>query len=467
MKQGPIKNSFPWALSLSLYALSYCVTLLFLKAYFWDDWYIYYSKSNNEVRQLFRMHGDWPIRSIIESDVLGNSPELFRLLMISCYFFAGWFLFHILSTLKILTNEQVRLTTILFLILPINSARVAMCDFVWSYSFLLFYLAWYLLVTKRSRIAMFISLPLFLMSFSAVSLIIFFALPCMHFLYLKLSVPAANKRVAYLITALFAMLAPLYWIIDRRFNGPQGTYLVQYTVEKSGLMRALLLLFACAVFVFLFLKTCDKKSEERRRSAIILTGTIVTVVGALPYIVGGHLVDISDWLIAFVPRFSDWDSRHQLLLGLGLSLTIAGFIGSIDSTFKRHSLAVLFGLCVLWNVTNMHAYYLDALKQDQVVALIQSSDELKTSRVIMINDLTERFNARGRIYRAYEWDGIFAKAFGDNSKTTISGSSYVRCNDSLIPDTLLTITAQNGRLVTTVSRNLGLVLSVELIQPCK
>jgi len=467
VKQEPIKNHFPWALSLSLYALSYCLTLLFLKAYFWDDWYIYFSKSNSEVGQLFRMHGDWPIRSFIESDVLGNRPELFRLFMIACYFFAGWFLFHILSTIKILTNEQVRLSTVLFLILPINSARVAMCNFVWSYSLLLFYLAWYLLVTKRSRVAIFLSVPLFLLSFSAVSLIIFFALPCMHLLYMKLSVPAANKRVAYLITALFAMLAPLYWIIDRRFNGPQGTYLVQYTVGKSGLMRALLLLFVCAVIVCLFLKSCDKDSDKGRRSVIISTGIVTTVVGAFPYIVGGHLVDISDWLIAFVPRFSDWDSRHQLLFGLGLSLTITGLIGSIDSTFKRHSLSVLFGLCVFWNVTNMHAYYLDALKQDQVVAVIQKSDELKTSRVIMINDLTERFNARGRGYRGYEWDGIFAKAFGDNLRSTISGSSFVHCNDSLIPDTLLTITAQNGRLESTVFRDLGIVLSVESIQPCK
>mgnify|MGYP001577892394 CR=1 FL=1 len=467
MNQQPIKNRFPWKLALPLYALSYGAMLLFSKAHFWDDWLIYYSKSAAGTKDALRQVGYWPINGIFQVDVLGRRPELFAIVTIACFFFTGWCLFHILSTVKILNTEQVRLITILFLVLPINSARVSMSVFVYSYSIFLFYLAWYLLVTKRSRFVWLLSIPLFLLSFNTVALVAFFAVPCLHLLYMKLSVPVANKRIAYVSSALFATLAPLYWIIDRRYNPPQGAYLTMYTPQKLGMLRALLLLFACAGLIFWFLKSHRGGASESKRYAVIIAGITITAIGASPYIVGGHLVDISDWLIAFVPRSSDWDSRHQLLLGLGLSVTIAGVVGSIDSSFKRQSLAVIFGLCVLWNVTYMQSYYLDSLKQDQIVVALRKSDDLKNSRIIMIDDSTERFNARGRFYRSYEWEGILSKAFGENSISVISGKSYVDCGDPMIPETLLTITARNGRLESTVTRDLGIELSVKSIQPCK
>ncbi len=461
------KNRFPWKLALPLYALSNGFMLLFLKAYFWEDWYIFYSESNDGTKKFFNDGGSWPIRGLLEVDLLNKRPELFNVFTILCFFGAGWCFFHILSTVKVLTTEHVRIITILFLILPINSARVQMINFSYSYSFFFFYLAWYFLVAKQSRVVRSLSIPLFLLSFDTVALIAFFVVPCAHFLYMKLSVPEPNRRNAYLSSALFAALSPLYWIIERRFNPPQAGWIDYYTLRPLGVSRGLLLLFVCLILILWFLKSRKRGIPENNRYAIIIAGATITAIGAFPNIVGGYLVDISAWMIAFVPNSSANESRHQLLLGLGLAITITGVIGSIDSTFKRHCLAVLFGLCVMLNITYMHSYYLDSLKQDQLVAAFQRSSELKSSRVIMINDLTDRFNARGRPSTNYEWDQILAKAFGDNLRSAIGGMSYVRCNDPLIPDTLLTITARSGRLESTVSRDLGIELSLESIQPCK
>ncbi len=465
--QQSVKNRFPWKLALPLYALSNCFMPLFRKAYFWDDWFVFYSESNDGTKKFFNDGGSWPTRGLLEVDLLNKQPELFNVLTILCFFFAGWCLFHILSTVKVLTTEHVRIITILFLILPINSARVAMINFSYSYSLFFFYLAWYLLVTKRSRFVRYLSIPLFLLSFDTLSLIAFFVVPCAHFLYMKLSVPEPNRRNAYLSSALFAALSPLYWIIERQFNPSQAGWIDYYTLRPIGVLRGLLFLFVCLILILWFLKSRKRGIPENNSYAIIIAGATITAIGAFPYIVGGYLVEISEWMIAFVPRSSDWASRHQLLLGLGFAVAVAGVVGVIGSEFKRHFLAVLFGLCVLLNMTFMHGYYLDSLKQDQLVAAFQRSSELKNSRVIMINDLTDRYNARGRVYQNYEWDGILAKAFGDSSRSSISEMSFVHCNDPLIPDTLLTITARNGRLESTVSRDLGIELSLESIQPCK
>jgi len=443
--------------------------MLFLKSYFWDDWYTYFTLSDDGTKDYWDGFGYSPIHGFFQIDVLGSRPELFRLITLFCFFAAGWCLFHILSAVKLLHPEQVRLITILFLILPINSARVAMGQFVYSYSFFFFFLGWYLLVTKRSRLVRSLSIPLFLMSFSTLSLITFFALPCLHFLYTRLLVLNPRRVSSYLSTATLASLAPLYWIISRRINPPQGAALAYLTPQRSGIARGLLLLVSCAMLILWFVNSTKKRSREGNRYGFIVAGISITAIGAFPYVTSGRLVDISEWLLNFVPRASDWDSRHQLLLGLGFALIIVGLLGQVDSTFKRQCTTFLIGICVFWNVTNMHLYYLDSLKQDQVITALQNSNELKNARFIMFDDqTTSRFNARGREYRSYEWDGILAKAFDNDLKSAVD-LGYVDCNDPLtsIPDTIITITARNGRLKTTLLRDVGVNLSVVSIQPCK
>lgn len=462
-------HRFPWKSAFSAYGLSYCLVLLFLKSYFWDDWYTYFALSDNETKNYWDQYGYPAIHGFFQVDVLGSRPELFRLIMLVGFFVAGWCLFHILSTVKLLRPEQVRLVTILFLILPINSTRVSMGLFVYSYSFLFFFLAWYLLVTKRSLIVRSLSIPLFLLSFSTLSLITFFSIPCLHFLYTKLSVPNPRRLSAYLSTAFLASLSPLYWIISRQVNPPLGAELAYLTPRPSGTARGVLLLLCCSILILWFMKSNKKCSPEDNRYAIIVAGVTITAVGAFPYLTSGRMTDVSEWMLNFVPRASEWDSRHQLLLGLGFALIIVGFIGQVDSTFKRRCTAFLVGLFVAWNITFMHAYYLDSLKQDQLVVALQKSDGLKSSKIIMFNDqTTSRFNARGRFYYEIEWDGILAKAFGNESKSGVD-MRYVDCNDPLtpIPDTILAITARNGRLKATLSRDVGIDLSVVSIQPCK
>jgi len=467
-KQPLQAENFPWKLALWSYLLSYFFILLFLKSYFWDDWYVYFTFTGDGTKKLFEEYGYQPWHGFFQVEVLNSRPEIFRLITIVCFFLSGWCLFHILKTVKFLTAEQIKLITILFLVFPINSARVAMITFAYSYSFLLFFLAWYLLITKRFLVVRALSVPLFLMSFSTLSFLVFFAVPCANLLYKNLSVASPNKKRAYLSTGLLAVLSPVYWIVNRRINSLSDARLAYLTPTRLGIARGLLVLVVCLIFILWYLKLRRNNASVNSRYPIILAGVTITALGAFPYITSGRLVDVSEWMLNFVPRASDWDSRHQLVLGLGLAVTLVGLISPIDSTFKRPSFNVLIGLCVALNITYMHGYYLDSLKQDQMISAIRDSDELAESRFVMIDDTTDRFNARGRGYRSYEWDGILAKALGDSTRTVID-MGYVDCNDPLtpVPDTLLIITARNGRFESTLTRDIGIELSVESIQPCK
>jgi low affinity Fe/Cu permease len=454
-----------WALS--VYVLSYGLILTFLSSYFWDDWVVYYRRTNDVIEESLRIRGDWPTRAFLELTILGARPELFKIITLIAYFVAGWFLFQILNTLNFLRINQIRLISILFLILPINSARVAMVDFAYACSLLLFFWAWFLLVRKSGWIKDLLAVLLFLLSFGATaSLLVFLLVPCAHILYLRLHDSSLARNRAWLSSLAILLMSPAFWFLDRRFNSPQGSYLTMYSLQKSGVVRALIL-FLIASFVLLWLVKVGRHDvTEKYRNLLISLGIILVIVGAAPYIVAGHLVDVSEWMFNFVPRASDWSSRHQLLLGLGLAVIIVGILGELESKFKRNLVFAIVGVCVLLNLTFMQAYFLDSLKQDQFIDAIKQETELSASKVIMIDDQAERFNARGRFVRYYEWDAMLVSAYGNDAKHTISGLSYVDCASDLIPDTLLTITATNGRLKATLLRDLGINIAVTPISPC-
>jgi len=460
-------HPFPWKLAGSVYVMSYGLVVSFWGSYFWDDWGIYFSRSNIEIADQFRRAGNPPYRSWIESTVLGNHPEMFRFGTLICYFACGWFVFKILQTLKFLKYEQTVFITLIFLVLPINSARVAMIDFSYGYSLALFYFGWYLGATKKTGLSYIAAIILMLLSFgTTASLIVFFIVPCCHWLFIQLTESETNRRKSMALFALVLSIAPIYWFLDRRINAPLGNNLQMYSLQKSGVFRALILLLVAALICLWYAKAGSRDRINGNRYLLITLGTILVIIGAAPYIVAGHLVDVSEWMLNFVPRASDWSSRHQLLLGLGLAVIIVGILGELNSRFKRQLVFAIIGICVLLNATFMHAYFLDSLKQDQFIDAITQNTELSASKVIMIDDQAERFNARGRFVRYYEWDAMFVSAFGNDKKHAISGLSYVDCASDLIPDTLLTITATNGRLKATLLRNIGINITVTQIDPC-
>jgi len=460
------RNSFPWKVSISLYLASYGLIFLFLKAKFFDDWVAYYKVTPSDLASLFKIRGDWPTRIWIESGLLDMRPELFHLGSFVGYFVIGWFLFHILKTLNFVGPKNAEFITLFFLVIPINSARVAMINFAYCLSLLLFYCAWYLLVTKKSQFLHIISILLFVLSFGATaSLMVFLLVPLCHVAYLIYVNPNANKIRDWWILALISILSPMYWYLDRRFNAPQGNFLDVYSVQGSGFVRAILLFGVGFLIVLWFCKFGRQESEFQNRYLLIAIGLLLLIIGATPYLLAGHLVDVSAWMLNFVPRLSDWDSRHQLLLGLGFAILVVGIIGDSNSIFTRHFRILFLGICVVLNLTFMRGYFLDSLKQNEFIAEIGNHKALTNSNIVMIDDQATLYNARGRGIRNYEWDAMLSVAYPQlNLQSTYL--AYIDCKSDVIPDTLVTITSRKSRLIATFSRDMRLHVEVVHIEPC-
>jgi hypothetical protein len=383
-----------------------------------------------------------------------------------CFFVSALALFKILKSRLPLNDFQVKAITLLFLLLPLNSARVAMIVFYYSFSNMLFFVAWLLLVSK-SKVAPWLAIPLFWLSFGTPSLIPFFALPWMHFGYTLFS---SNQRLSRRGLAVFGVLATLpiaFWIIRAQTFGAN---IREYYVPKPlGVIRGGL--FVVVAIVFLVYGIVQKKwnMSQNARPLLIGWGVLSLAFGSAAYMAGGHLVDISDWLISFVPNFSDWNSRHQLLQPLGFALIAVGVLsGSSEETSKKAGVFGLSGLLafsVLLNFTFSQEYYLDSLKQDQVIEQFSNIDALKTNSQVMISDDAFRFNARGRSMRSYEWEAMLEKAHPDEGEFLVEPLRYVNCEE-FKPTLILSVVAINGRLESLITRDLGIEIRVEEISPC-
>jgi hypothetical protein len=264
-----------------------------------------------------------------------------------------------------------------------------------------------------------------------------------------------------------ASLPVVFWIVrSQTFGANVREY---YVPKPLGVIRGGLFVVVAVLFLLYGIGRKKWNMSQNARPLLIGWGVLSLAFGSAAYMAGGHLVDISDWLISFVPNFSDWNSRHQLLQPLGFALIAVGVLsGSSGETSKKAGLFGLSGLLafsVLLNFTFSQEYYLDSLKQDQVVEQFSNIDVLKTNSHVMISDDAFRFNARGRSLRSYEWEAMLEKAHPDKGDFLVEPLRYVGC-DEFKPTLILTVVATNGRLESLITRDLGIEIRVEEISPC-
>lgn len=138
-----------------------------------------------------------------------------------------------------------------------------MVDFAYAFSLLLFFGAWFLLVTRKSFFFQVVGLILFVLSFGATaSLLVFLVAPCAHRLYLRLSDSALSPGRTWMSCVAIFFLSPTFWFLDRKFNSPEGAYLQMYSIQKSGFLRVLLLGIVSVIILLWYWKSGRHDSND-------------------------------------------------------------------------------------------------------------------------------------------------------------------------------------------------------------
>jgi hypothetical protein len=450
-------DKFPFKLGALLYLVSYGFYFLFFNAYFWDDWLVNYRLSEVEASQFWKDQlGFFPTNRFVEINLLQRNPVAFHALTLVIFFLIPVVFFRISRSISFVSQKQRFYIALLLLVLPINSARVSMACFRLSYSLLLFLVAWLILVDTKTNKIKYLSIPLFLLSFLAQSLIPFFLLPCAHSTYLAFSKMRTWKHQSVFGSAGLILLPLIYYVFVWKFDPPSPERTDYFTPSTSGSLRAIaIFMVTFIVFVVTRWKSETKQLGWRTQDKLALSAVLFSV-GSFAYMASGRLLDISEWMLNFVPSSSGWESRHQLLLGLGFALAIAVVIDSLKVDIQKSVFVILITACVVLNVSTTSGYYLDSLKQKEFITAASEIDGLVKDGSVVIIDHTGWINARGRDIRSYEWKAMLHKATGGLDIEVVDVPEICSEPDKIVNQTVLVIDAPSGRLRALLNRKVNL-----------
>jgi len=448
----------PWFGITTAYLLAYS-PMFFLGNYrLWDDWT---SHSFNGVAPMLSQV--FPLRYALDNFLIGltNNFWMYRPITVTSFFVSGWAVWKILEVPRgLLSREQRYWITILFLVLPYNSVRVSLhVLFSYTYSHLLFFVAWYLLVTKRQLWWCGISLVLFFLSFPTQSLLFYVVLPAAHCLFCS-DLPIGGRLIRFVSLGLLS-------IFYRPISGylwPSNHYHEGYNeIRVEFVTRGLMVLgFGAATALILWRAARNREPGSDRTSlALVAVGVLAFVCGIFPYMAVGHFPNVSDLLLLFVPNWGDVYSRHSLLLPLGTSLAIVGFISLVvREPYRTKVLSLCLACCMILCLSIYSQYVVDYRKQSALVHKLSGSENQVATRFVQFKDQAWRMNARGRLLYPWEYLGILQMAGqGYDFAVTYDDFAYGCSEEKEVAGTLITFDVDSGRLRILATGEVGLVLT--------
>ena len=447
---------FPWVSAIVLYTLSWGWALLRPNTLYWDDWAEIFDKPKFYMWRYVRSSGRPPWSDVLETYLIPFGTWTVQVLTFVLFFVSGLTAFQIFRVFSKLSIPQVNSIVLLFLVIPVNHARISLVIFDYTSSYFLFYLGWFVLVRYKSAKSFVLACVILFLSFKTHSFLFFVLLPFLHFAWLNktklLDFKKLNRRHLQIVVIA---LMPLAYVIARSLFWPPNEAWVGYHKPSiGGLIRwlpsSLPFIFG---LIWLALRRKNKKGINVN-FLVFWCGTGATALALLPYFVGWLLPNY----ISIVASRSDWGSRHQLLMPLGLALSVVGLNGMLQKHFKNLIFVLAVSVSLIFNTYFGSNYYLDSIKKDQIVGLFLAREDLNDDSELVILDDTKRFNGRGSTYRDYEWSGLL-KTAGSQVKS-VSGK---RLCDQQPNANQLTLKSETSYFKALASRDLGLYFEVK---PC-
>lgn len=437
-------DGFPWLVASLAYLISY-TWLLVVKDSLWvDDWYLF-SADGHTSDDINRNLGLAPWLKIQNIIFLWIGPSFFRLLTFALFFASAICFFGIIKKLNIFSSYEQRALTLLFLLLPFNSSRIAIMVFHYTSAYFYFFLAWKLLVSlKSNQVKVFCTL-LFFVSFQMHSLLLFFIFPYSHLLLIS-GVKGTNDLFKWLKEIGWLALCPIaFWLLRTTFWPTSGNY---QEVNLETLRRSSLLLLVLAVLCLLILKFRKQLLLNPRKYLFVtIVGLICMAIGLIPYVISGNLSSgggiISDYWVNFLGR-ENWEGRHLILQPIGFALFIFGLVSFLTSRVPRVRAIVLNGILTISVVFNFCfglEYIIDNAKQEQIIDSLKVAGQINDQQDYIFIDRSVNLNARGRTYRDRDWLGLIGSAYSFKfaDGVTVESSCQTRRGTRLVlidgPDT--------------------------------
>ena len=441
---------FPWVSAVVLYTLSWGWSLLRPNTLYWDDWEQFFRREPFHFRKVLIDSGRPLWEGIIEGLLIQIGPWSICLATFLCFFMTSIFLFGILKKLPIIKYSQ--MLVLLFLIVPVNHARISLVVFDYTFSYFLFFLGWLVLVRYRSFKSFALSITLLFLSFKTHSLLFFVLLPFLHFVWLNKTELLDFKKLnrQHLQIVLIAIM-PLAYVIARSLFWPPNDFWRNYHqiyLYENRIIRMTALFVPFLLCSAWYVLRVRLKEFVSRSLLVLACGLGCVALALFPYYLSGNF---AEFRTPFEFR-ADWRSRHLLLVPLGVALSVVGLNELLKWKGKNIVISVVLVFSVALNMFWGSQYFLMSHKQEQLVELFASTKD--ETVIASVEDLTLRFNGRESIFRSYELDGFM----------TLAGISTDRPGCEALPTgSALTLKSDTSYFKALATRDLGLYFE---IKPC-
>ena len=446
----PMLAGYPWVSAIILYTLSWGWSLLRPNTLYWDDWAIYFDRPADYGLKYASDMGRAPWGGLIEFYLQQVGIWAVSLATFAIFFATSLLIFIILFQKTYLADIQVRIITIVFLTVPVNHARIAVTIFDYTTSYFLFFLGWLILIRHRSLRSFILSWVILFLSLKTHSFLFFILLPFLHFYWLNNEKLLKAKKLnsVHLQFVLIALMPFLYLILRDIFWSPSEAWVGYHRPSVKGfLMGSVLFALPIVVLVFYTLRT-KKKMQIDKNLALFSVGIAIIGLALLPYFAGGLYKNY----FAVIAFRADWGSRHQLLMPLGLALSVVGLNERFNKRKKNIVFIATVALSVALNMFWGSQYFVMSHKQEQLVELFKTTEG--KVKIASVEDQTKRFNGRESTFRGYEWNGFM----------TLAGISTDRLGCEALPSgSALILNSDTPYLKALVTRDLGLYFEVT---PC-
>jgi hypothetical protein len=447
---------FPWVSAVVLYTLSWGWSLLRPNTLYWDDWEQFFRRSPFYVRQVYIDSGRPVWEGVAEGLLIQVGVWAICFATFLFFFLCGIFVFAVFKTIAVLTSEVVNFLVLLFLVLPVNHARISLVVFDYTSAYFVFYLGWFVLVRYKSTKGFVLGCVMLFLSFKTHSFLFFVLLPFLHFAWLNktelLTFKKLNRR--HLQVAVIAVMPVAYILLRELFWPPIESWQDYQQPTAAGVLTGLWPVLIGLLGLSIIGFRHFKKRHTQLSWILLVGGFSITALALFPYFAGELYVGYAG-RPAYVTVFefrADWRSRHQLLMPLGLALSVVGLNELLKWKGKNIVVSFVLVVSVALNMFWGSQYFLMSHKQEQLVELFkETKGEVEIASVA---DQTLRFNGRESTFRGYEWSGFM----------TLAGISTDRPGcDALPSGAVLTLKSDTSYLKALATRDLGLYFEVK---PC-
>jgi hypothetical protein len=448
---------FPWVSAIVLYTLSWGWSLLRPNTLYWDDWSLSLADNPIEIWSSGKNTGLAPWARLFDWMLIAIGIWPVRFLTFGLFFGATLLLYKTLQR----GLERISLTTqgfvaLILLVIPVNHARISVIVFDYTTSYFLFYLGWFVLVRYKSSRNFLLACLILFLSFKTHSFLFFVLLPFLHFVWLnraKLLNLKKLSRVHFQVLAI-AVLPVLYVISRSVFWPPSENWQDYQQPTLAGVLTGLWPVLIGLVGLLIIGVRRLKKKRTPVGLVLLIVGFSITALALFPYFAGELYVGYAGrpaYLTVFEFR-ADWRSRHQLLMPLGLALSVVGLNELLKWRGKNVVVLTVLVISVGLNMFWGSQYFLQSHKQEQLVELFKTTKS--EVEIASVEDQTKRFNGRESTFRSYEWTGFM----------TLAGISTDRPGCEALPSgSALTLKSDTSYLQALATRDLGLYFE---IKPC-